>query len=238
VLWRVWKINLLLAALLAGAFLAIDASFLGANLFKLADGGYVPLAVGSSAFALALIWRWGRRTLASGLLNRTVSVADFLAREDFKAAHRVPGTGVFLTTSTEGIPPNLVHHFERAGALHEQVVLLAILTLDIPFVEPRRRLVETELGGGFFRVVARYGYDEIPNVPALLEACAIHGLAVDFDRITYILGRDALRLKHQYGLRGLPRRLFSFMSRNQASTFGYFNMPVERVIEIGMQLEV
>jgi len=238
VLWRVWKINLLLAALLAGAFLAIDASFLGANLFKLADGGYVPLAVGSSAFALALIWRWGRRTLASGLLNRTVSVADFLAREDFKAAHRVPGTGVFLTTSTEGIPPNLVHHFERAGALHEQVVLLAILTLDIPFVEPRRRLVETELGGEFFRVVARYGYDEIPNVPALLEACAIHGLAVDFDRITYILGRDALRLKHQYGLRGLPRRLFSFMSRNQASTFGYFNMPVERVIEIGMQLEV
>jgi len=238
IMWRVWKVNVVLSALLVAAFLTIDLSFLGANLVKIADGGYVPLAVGGSAFALAMVWRWGRRTLAGTLLNRTVKVVEFLEREDVQKAIRVPGSAIFLTSSTEGMPPVLAHHFERNGALHEQIVLLSIQTLDIPFVEPKRRLVVTEIGGGFHRVVARYGYDEIPNVPALLEHCAIHGLVVDFDRITYVLGRDALRLKHQYGLLSVPRRIFHFMSRNQTSTFGYFGMPVERVIEIGMQLEL
>ena len=136
------------------------------------------------------------------------------------------------------MPPVLVHHVERNGALHEQVVLLSLQVLDVPFVEPRRRLAETELGGGVFRVIARYGYAESPNVPALLEACAILGLAVDFDRITYVVGRDALRLKHEHGPLGIPRRVFAFLSRNQAPAVGYFGMPVERVIEIGMQIQL
>jgi KUP system potassium uptake protein len=151
---------------------------------------------------------------------------------------RVPGTAVFLTSTTGGVPPILVHHVERNGALHEQVVLLSLQVLDVPFVEPRRRLAETELGHGFFRVVARYGYAESPNVPALLEACAILGLAVDFDRITYVVGRDALRLRHDHGPLSIPRRVFAFLSRNQAPAVGYFGMPVERVIEIGMQIQL
>lgn len=114
----------------------------------------------------------------------------------------------------------------------------AIQILDIPFVEPRRRLAETELDSGFFRVVARFGYSETPNVPAVLEACAIHGMVVDFERITYMLGRDALRLRHEHGPLSVPRRIFAFLSRNQAPAFGYFGMPAERVIELGMQLEL
>jgi KUP system potassium uptake protein len=211
---------------------------LGANVTKISEGGWVPLAVGGFVFSVAMVWRWGRRSLAVKLLARTSPVDGFLARDDVRSAHRAAGTAVFLTAATEGVPPIVVHHFERSGALHEQVVLLSIQILDIPFVEPKRRLAESELGGGFFRVLARFGYAESPNVPAVLEACAIHGLAVDFDRITYVLGRDALRLRHEHGPLSVPRRLFAFLSRNQASAFGYFNMPVDRVIEIGMQLEL
>jgi KUP system potassium uptake protein len=238
VMWKVWKWPLPVSVLLAGVFLAIDLAFLGANLAKIADGGWVPLAVGSAVFALACMWRWGRRKLGARLVARTVDLAAFLARDDVRGAHRVSGTAVFLTAATEGVPPILVHHFERNGVLHEQVVLLSVQIQDVPFVEPKRRLAETELGGGFFRVVARFGYAESPNVPAVLEACAIMGMVCDFEHITYVVGRDALRLRHEHGPLSIPRRVFSFLSRNQAPAFGYFGMPVERVIEIGMQLEL
>ena len=238
VLWKVWRVPLVAAAALAGVFLAIDLSFLGANVTKIFDGGWVPLSVGGLMFSLAMIWRWGRRKLARFHASHAKPIPDFLARDDVRAAHRVPGTAVFLTPSTEGVPPILVHHFERNGVLHEQIVLLTIQMLDIPFVEPRRRIAESELGGGFFRVVARFGYAETPNVPAVLEACAILGMVCDFEHITYVVGRDALRLRHEHGPLSVGRRVFAFLARNQATTLSYFSMPVDRVIEIGMQLEL
>ena len=238
VMWKVWKRNLALCLLVVGAFLAIDGSFLGANIAKIVDGGWVPLTVGGSVFALAMIWRWGRRTIAAKLIQRTIPVDEFLGRADVRTVTRLPGTTVLLTSLVDGIPPNLVHYFERSGALREQVVLLSIQILDIPFVEPRRRLTHAELGGGFHRVVARFGYEESPDVPAVLEACALFELCVDFERVTYVLGRDALRLRTRYGVVGFPRRVYAFLSKNQASTLGYFNMPIDRVIEIGMQIEL
>jgi KUP system potassium uptake protein len=236
VMWKVWRVPLAGAIALTGAFLAIDIAFLGANISKIADGGWVPLVVGSALFALALVWRWGRRRLARALAGRATPVEGFLARDDVRTAHRVPGTSVYLTSAIDGVPPVLVHHFNRTGMLREQVVLLSIQMLDIPFVEPRRRLAETDLGNEFYRVVARFGYAESPNVPAVLEACAIHGLAVDFERITYVVGRDALRLRYEHGPLSIARRVFAFLSRNQAPAVGYFGMPVESVIEIGMQI--
>ncbi len=238
VMWKVWRVNLVLCVLLVGSFLAIDLTFLGANLAKFFEGGWVPIVVGAAVFALTMTWRWGRRSIGAYLVKRTVPVDAFLAREDVATGYRVPGTAVFLTSSTEGIPPVLIHHFERNGVLHQEVVLLTIATLDIPFVEPKRRLRVTTLGGGLSRVVARYGYEETPHVPRILEACAIHDVVVDFERVTYVLGRDALRLKQEHGPLSIPRRVFAFLSRNQAPAFGYFGMPVEQVIEIGMHIEL
>ena len=238
VMWQTWRVPFPIAALVAACFLTIDLAFLGANLGKLAEGGWVPLSVGSAVFGVAMVCRWGRHAIARKHVTLTIPVAVFLAREDVRGAHRVPGTAVFLTAFTDGIPPNLVHHFERNGVLHEQVELLTIQLLEFPFVEPRRRLAETELGGGFFRVVAHFGYSETPNVPAVLEACAILGMVVDFEHITYVVGRDQVRLRHPHGPLSIPRRIYAFLSRNQATTLSYFSMPVERVIEIGMQLEL
>jgi KUP system potassium uptake protein len=238
VMWRVWRINFFLSALLVGAFLIMDGAFLGANFAKFLDGGWVPLCIGSAVFAIAMVWRWGRLNIGSMLAIHTVPIEQFLAREEVQKAHRVPGTAVFMTSVQDGLPPIVVHHFERNGVLHEQVVLLSVVTLDIPFVEPKRRMTVSDLGSGFARVVASYGYEETANVPLLLECCAIHGLVIDFERVTYVLVRDALRLKREHGPFAIPRRIFRFLSRNQATTVGHFALPVERVIEIGMQLEL
>ncbi len=238
VLWEGWNTPLAFAACARRRHVHRDRSHVPrCERLKLADGGWVPLSVAGAVFALAMIWYWGRRTLSRRIAARTTPVEAFLDRSDVRSAHRVSGTAVFLTASTDGVPP-IVDHFERNAVLHEQIVLLTIQMLDIPFVEPKRRLAETELGGGFFRVVARFGYSETANVPAILEACAIMGMVCDFERITYVVGRDALRLRHEHGPLSIPRRIFAFLSRNQATTLSYFSMPVSVHIEIGMQLEL
>jgi K+ transporter len=148
VMRRVWGMRLLTAGAVAGVFLVIDGAFLGANLVKIADGGWVPLSIALALLACTLIWRDGRRRLASLTKRRTISVDAFLDRTDVQSARRVPGTGVFLTSGTTGVPPTLAHHLERVGILHREVVLLTVQTLDVPFVQPSHRLRVTELGRG------------------------------------------------------------------------------------------
>jgi KUP system potassium uptake protein len=238
VAWRVWRIALPLAFLLVLPFFAIDVAFLGANSVKLPDGGWVPLSIGLAVFTLVMFWRFGRRRMGRKILKQIVSVDVFLARTDVVSARRVPGTAVFLTPISNGIPPVLTHHLEHTGVLHRQIVLLSILNLEIPFVDPKDRIRLEELGQGFVRVVSRYGYEEEIDVPKLLEACAILGLVVDFDKITYFLGSNSIRLRRRHGLLSIPGRLFAFMTRNSAPAFRFYSMPVERVIEIGLQYEV
>jgi KUP system potassium uptake protein len=238
VMWRVWRVPLPAAVLAIVPFLVIDLSFLGVNTSKIIDGGWVPLSVGLSVFSVVWFWRQGRRRVATKILGQIIPVDTFLARDDVKAANRVPGTAVYLTPYVDGIPPVLSHHLEHTGVLHEQVVLLSIVNLEIPFVDPKDRLRVAPLGHGFVRVTARYGYEEEADVPALLEACAIHEVVVDFDRVSYFVGSSSIRLRRRHGLLSIPGRLFAFMMRNSAPAFRHYSMPIERVIEIGMQYEV
>jgi KUP system potassium uptake protein len=238
VMWRVWRTWLILAALIVAPFFAIDIAFLGANTVKIADGGWVPLSMGLLVFGLVMFWRRGRHRMGAKIVKQVVPVDVFLARTDVTSARRVPGTAIFLTSHDDGIPPVLSHHLEHNHVLHRQIVLLSVVNVEIPFVEPKNRLRVSPLGQGFVRVVARYGYEEEVDVPRLLEACAIHGLVVDFDQISYFLGSNSIRLCHRHGLLSIPGRLFAFMMRNSAPAFRHYSMPVERVIEIGLQYEV
>jgi KUP system potassium uptake protein len=238
VMLRVWKTPWPLAIVVALFFLALDGGFLAASSSKIATGGWVPLSLGGALFLVAMIWRTGRGALARRIQKRGVSTDVFFASNEVKSAKRTAGTGVFLTANTDAIPPVLSHFLERVGVLPRQVVLLSIKMLDIPFVDPRRRLTVTPLEQGFVRVVARYGYEETPNVPALLESCAIHQLVVVPETVTYFLGRDSLRLKRRIGLISLPGRFFAFMARNAATAVGYYGMPAERVVEVGIQHEL
>jgi KUP system potassium uptake protein len=238
VMWRVWRVPLILAVLIVVPFIAIDISFLGANTVKIADGGWVPLSIGLAVFGVVMFWRGGRRKMGAKILKQVLPVDVFLASPEVASAKRASGTAVFLTAQDDGIPPVLSHHLEHTGILHEQVVLLSIGNIEIPFVDPRKRMRVSELGQGFVRVVARYGFEEEVDVPKLLEACAIHGLVVDFEHISYFLGANSVRLRRRHGILSFPGRLFAFMMRNSAPAFRHYSMPVERVIEIGLQYEV
>jgi len=235
---RDWKRPLRRSIALLVFFLIFDLAFFAGNVPKIADGGWVPLAIGASIFLIMTTWRRGRRLLAEQMAARTISLEEFMARHDIEHASRVPGTAVFLTSSMKGVPPVLRHHYEHNQVLHEQVVLLSILSEDVPFVSPRHRLQLEELPHGFYRLVAHFGFMETPKVPAVLEACAILGMAIDPDRTSYYLGRESLLAGKAKGMSRWRKVLFAFVARNSLAATAYFNIPPNRVVEMGMQIEL
>jgi KUP system potassium uptake protein len=233
-----WKWPLWQAGGLVLFFLFFDVSFFTANIVKVDDGGWVPLLIGAGIFTVMTTWYRGRQLLSDWMRARTIAVDDFVRLSDIEHARRVPGTAVFLTSSTTGVPPVLRHHFEHNQVLHEQVVLLSIVSMDVPFVSPRHRLRLEEMPHGFYRLIAYFGFMETPKVPAVLEACAILGLAIDPVRISYYLGRESLIPATRTRMRRWRKRLFSFCSRNARSATAYFGIPPNRVVEMGMQIEL
>jgi KUP system potassium uptake protein len=235
---RDWKWPLWRSIALLIFFLVFDLAFFAGNVPKIADGGWVPLAIGAAIFIIMTTWRRGRRMLAEQMRARSISLDEFMRVNDMATVRRVPGTAVFLTSSTAGVPPVLRHHFEHNQILHEQVVLLSIQSEDVPFVSPRHRLQLEELPHGFFRLVAHFGFMETPKVPAVLEACAILGMAIDPDTTSYYLGRESLLSGKGKGMARWRKQLFAFTARNSMSATAYFNIPPNRVVEMGMQIEL
>jgi KUP system potassium uptake protein len=231
--WPLWK-----AGGLVLFFLLFDVAFFSANIVKVEDGGWVPLLIGAAMFTIMTTWYRGRQLLSEWMRARTISVDEFVRQSPLEHARRVPGTAVFLTSSTRGVPPVLRHHFEHNQVLHEQVVLLSIVSMDIPFVSPRHRLQLEEMPHGFYRLIAYFGFMETPRVPAVLEACAILGMAVDPVRISYYLGRETLIPASRTRMRRWRKRLFALCSRNARSATAYFGIPPNRVVEMGMQIEL
>jgi KUP system potassium uptake protein len=231
--WRLWQ-----AGGLVLFFLLFDVSFFVANIGKIDDGGWVPLLIGMGVFTVMTTWYRGRQLLSDWMRARTISVEEFVRLSAIEHARRVPGTAVFLTSSTAGVPPVLRHHFEHNQVLHEQVVLLSIVSMDVPFVSPRHRLQLEEMPHGFYRLIAYFGFMETPKVPAVLEACAILGMAIDPVRISYYLGRETLIPATRTTMRRWRKRLFALCSRNARTATAYFGIPANRVVEMGMQIEL
>ena len=163
----------------------------------------------------------------------------FLRDTSISGIERVPGTAVFMTGNLEGVPIVLLHHLKHNKVLHKQVILLSVLTEEIPKVDARERLQFKALGTGFFRITARYGFMETPNIPELLESCkGQEGLDFRLAVTTFYLGRETLIAR---GKKGMPRwrmKLFAFMSRNALDATAFFGIPPGRVVELGMQVEL
>ena len=235
---RSWGVRRLVAASLASFFLFIELGFFSANIIKIPHGGWFPLVIGAVIYLLLSTWKKGRGLLASRLRERLYPFDRFLQDITNSPPHRVPGTAVFMTSNQIGTPPTLLHNLEHNQVLHERVVLLTVVTSDVPHVEDDHRLTVETLGQGFYRVTLRYGFMEEPDVPAALALGAAQGLPLGAEKMTFFLGVETLLSTHREGMARWRERLFAVMSRNAVRATSFFRIPPERVVELGMQIEL
>jgi KUP system potassium uptake protein len=233
-----WGWPPIVASVLTGLFLVIDLAFFGANALKITHGGWLPLVIGWILFTLMTTWKTGRRIVAARLTARAIPIEDFLASVAEAQPARVPGTAVFMTAQPKGTPPALAHNLRYNKVLHEHVVTLLITTQPVPHVPPDEQVSVRPLGQGVFDVRVHYGFMEDPNVPeALINACK-HGLTLDEDDVTYFLGRETLIVTKAPGMAMWRERLFVLMARNAVRAPTFFRLPAERVVELGVQVEI
>ncbi|MFN0064165.1 MAG: potassium transporter Kup [Myxococcaceae bacterium] len=231
--WRWWQ-----AAILTSVFLVFDAAFFGASLLKFFDGGWVPVAVAAGVFTLMTTWQRGRKELAERFIHQQVPLHLFLEDVRQTHPHRVTGTAVFMASNTRGAPPVLLHHLKHNQVLHQQVILLSIVGVERPTVSSEERVELEELGEGFFRVNARYGFMQSPSVPDVLRVCRRMGLKTEASKTSFYLGRETLLSHGRFGMSRWRKVLFSFVARNARSPTAYFNIPPGRVVELGMQIDL
>lgn len=220
------------------AMLAIDVSFFSANLVKITSGGWIPLATASAMLAVMTTWKAGRERVAKFLRDRSEPLDQFLDEVDAADPVRVKGTAVFMTSTAGGTPPVLLHHFKHNQVLHEQVVLLSIVTDDVPYVGAKNRVRIEKLREGFFRVTAHYGFMQVPKVTDVLKECDKRGLKTRPESTSFYLGREKLVVTKNPGMARWRKHLFSFLSKNARPATDFFKLPPDRVVEMGMQLEL
>jgi KUP system potassium uptake protein len=233
-----WKYSLATSLALFVPFVLIDLSFFSANLEKIEAGGWFPLAVGVGVFVVMTTWWRGRYELSRVMETGVIPDELFLADIAETPLPRVSGTAVFMASGTDGMPNVLLHHVKHNKVLHKQVVLLSVVTQNIPFAIGNHALSVRELGHGFFRVVAHVGFMQQPNVPRILTRCEKHGLTVHASDTTYYLGRQTLLTTGEARLARWRKMLFSFLARNSRPPTSFFNLPPNRVVELGLQIEL
>jgi KUP system potassium uptake protein len=221
---------------LIALFLAIDLSFFVATLFKIPHGGWLPLVVGALIFTLMTTWRRGRLLLRRHRLRGAVPLREFVA--GLGEPVRSPGTGIFLYSDPGATPPAVVDALRHHNSLHEQVLVVSVVTEGRPRVSPDRRVEMEDLGDGFHAVTLRFGFMEDPNVPRALRLRVAELLGLDMHEVTYFLGRESLRVTARPGMAKWREHLFAFMSRNAASAAYRFRLPPDQVFELGVIVEL
>ncbi|RYZ04339.1 MAG: potassium transporter Kup [Myxococcales bacterium] len=232
---NVWGWGMPKAAAVSLLFLAPEVVFMGANAIKIEHGGWFPLVVGAAIFAMMFSWKRGREILAQRFREQLLPLTDFfdLMRVDIPA--RVPGTAVFMVSSRDGTPPAMLHNFMHNRVVHQHIVLLTVVTSTSARVAEEDRFTLEQLEHGFVRVVGRYGFMEQPDAPRLLlDARVISSV----EHVTFFLGRENLIATQHPGMARWRVSLFAFLTRNAQPATKFFNIPPDRVFEIGAQIEL
>ncbi len=237
VLITLWRWPLWRALPLVLAFIVVDMAYLGANLIKVPDGGWVPLAIGLAIFTLLTTWSRGRALMSANMAEGSIPMEVF-AKSAHSSAARVPGTAVFMASTNKGVPSALLHNIKHNKVLHERVVILTIAIQDVPFVDPNDRCSGKDLGQGFYRLTLKFGFLEETDIPAALKSVQMCGEPFEVMKTSFFLSRQTLIAARKPGMALWRERLFAWMLRNAASAMEFFRLPTNRVVELGSQVEI
>ena len=238
VIHKVWKWSLPATAALMLPFLVIDMTFLGANLLKVFEGGWVPLAIGGVIMLVMYTWRRGSRILTEKTRRLETPLAGLVAMLEKKPPLRVPGTAVFLTSDPQSAPTALLHSLKHYKVLHEKNVILTVETGPMPRVDPEERVRIEPIGQTFSRVVLRFGFMETPNVPHALAIARKLGWKFDIMSTSFFLSRRTLKPAPRSGMPRWQDRFFIALARSANDATDYFQIPTGRVVEVGTQVTV
>ena len=235
---RIWHWSLIQAGLVTTLFLVVDLGFFSANLVKIPDGGWFPLAVAVVVYVLMTTWKRGRAILAQHLKTSHISEQQFLDSLAHESICRVPGTAVFMDSNTTGVPRSLLHNIKHNRVVHEQVLLLTMMTDEVPRVAITDRLEIKELQSGFLRVSSHWGYLESPNLTEVLTLLQSRDVLGATGRISVYLGRETLIVTKRPGLPQWRKHLFALISKNAQGPTLHFGITPGQVVELGLQVEI
>jgi KUP system potassium uptake protein len=234
-----WQWSLLHTGLITAGFLVVDLAFLGANIVKIPDGGWFPILFAIVMFTIMTTWKRGREILGRRMMERIYPLQQFFEEIEQSSPIRVPGTAIFMSGSGDGVPPALLQNLEHNRVLHERVVLMTIKTQPKAHVPAAERTEYQPLKHGFGRLIINYGFMDEPDVPEALTGEAERALGLEPTAVSYFLGRETLLASIRSGGMALWReRLFAAMSRNATSPTAYFQLPPQRVVELGSHVEI
>jgi KUP system potassium uptake protein len=234
--FKVWRWHPLLAGTVTGLFLLIDGAYFASNVTKIPDGGWFPLLVAAIAFVLLTTWSTGRKIMRHYLQLGAMDLALFI--KSARSVKRVPGTAIFLSSSTEGVPPSLLHNVKHNKILHARVIILTVVTEDIPHLDVGKRVDVDELGEGFYRLCLRHGFMEEVDIPAAMSKVMMAGGPIGRMETSYFLSRQTLIASSRPGMAIWREKLFAWMVQNAESPMEFFKLPTNRVIELGSQVEI
>tara|TARA_R110000850_G_scaffold22223_25_gene65744 strand:+ start:1041 stop:2981 length:1941 start_codon:yes stop_codon:yes gene_type:complete len=232
-----WKWKLWFALPLLAIFFIVDGAYFAANLTKVPDGGWFPLAVGGVAFIILTTWAKGRQIMRKNMAESAMPIEIF-TKSAANSATRVPGTAIFMASSSAGVPSALLHNIKHNKVIHERVVILTVNIKDVPTVDPERRCEVKDLGHGFYRLILHFGFMQETDVPEALKM--VKGCGMEFDMMTtsFFLSRQTLLPSKKPEMMIWREKLFAWLLRNAATAMEFFKLPTNRVVELGSQMEI
>jgi len=238
VIWKLWRWPIWRALGLMLPLVMIEQVFFSANMLKIVEGGWLPLVLAGSVALVMITWRRGSRILARATRKNEADIEWLVRKLEAKPPHRVPGTAGFLTADVNAAPPSLMHNLKHNRVIHERNIILSIKTVETPRVARHERITIDRVSDTFIRVVARYGFMETPSIPKILEHCKRKDLNVDIGGTSFFLSRRSLRATPKSEMNRWQERLFIGLARTSQDATTYFQIPTDRVVEVGTQVLV